>query len=714
MKNELLKRLAQINDDRKAIVEHKTLTLNSILKQRNDYYLEQNKISEDLFEVDREIESLEHVISNSVSLAISLINPIKEKERIRNNVSRTIEYLEIENRIKNLLEKLKHESKVENKIHIILEANKLIKINHFVFDTHRELFLKESQDVLSYLHNGFDEIKSNLLASINKEGLQKGYLTSQLNELDRIGILTYKLTNDEIYMGDLFDTIGEYIIRLTVNTKLEGRENNLNNDSLQEINSIYSKFLIKISAVLNQRKVTYFKEFGDYTIFNLLLKRLIKNFEPVFEKLANLVLEHCEAITDLELVCEQVKHILDVFENFKIYIKTLNAKLNFQDFSFFNKIDSTIYDLGEKYCSKEIQFMKEKVFYLFREESRKNLQEKFNKNQNDEETTHTIEDVFYILKICGNRAIESRNLQFGLAIVNHIKNLINEDLINLLDNKISTLLVKTEKNTPLDIKYICREDPGLNTKFSFGNFFLISCINQIDQCKANINPLLDELKENLWDCIKSVSNSNKIELEIPNTPTFEYFSQSEHELINNNFSDIDFILSRYDEFLNKKLRAAFDYLTPIIKSTVDTLNSTNYFIEGKNLVTNELSEAFSVKFIEETEKYLKQWKSQLSEGGFNKFISVYCEHVTTFMENLLMMKRFSTFGVIVLEKDINRVVSYFQAKVTISVREKFNRLLSFVKILNFDTKEELMDHLQRYRDIKLTKTEIEQIRKLKK
>ena len=63
---------------------------------------------------------------------------------------------------------------------------------------------------------------------------------------------------------------------------------------------------------------------------------------------------------------------------------------------------------------------------------------------------------------------------------------------------------------------------------------------------------------------------------------------------------------------------------------------------------------------------------------------------------------------------MNKLINFLQEKVSISIREKFNRLISFVKILNFDNKEELMNHLKLYDDIKLTKIEIENIRKLKK
>jgi hypothetical protein len=49
--------------------------------------------------------------------------------------------------------------------------------------------------------------------------------------------------------------------------------------------------------------------------------------------------------------------------------------------------------------------------------------------------------------------------------------------------------------------------------------------------------------------------------------------------------------------------------------------------------------------------------------------------------------------------------------VTISIREKFNRLISIIKILNFESREELVDYIRKYDDIKLSKNEIDLIRR---
>jgi hypothetical protein len=419
-------------------------------------------------------------------------------------------------------------------------------------------------------------------------------------------------------------------------------------------------------------------------------------------------------------------NIVNSIENFKFFIYVLHEKIqkfgltndDNEKYNFFKNFNTMLYDLGEKYATSEVKFMKEKLIYIFKEESKtfqSNLEKYLNSNFGEliQINLQAIDDFFYILKISGSRAIESQNLQISLAIINNIKNIVSEDLLNILDLKISAILVRTENKSNYDIKYICKEDPSLSHKFTYPNLFLITCINAIEQCKSNISDLLEEFKDNINEFIASVDHT-KIVLEGVENFEYNYYSATEKELVSITFTDVESLLKKYDDYLQKKLKNAFEYFIQNIKTTVDLLNSFNYNFDGSNILSAEVHESFSSKFIEATEKFLKQWKCQLSENGFNIFIKLYVQYVSNFIENALLMKRFSTYGVIILEKDVNRIVNYFQAKVSISIRDKFNRLLNIVKVLNFETREELVEYLQRYNDIKLSKAEIEQIRKLKK
>lgn len=686
---ELQDKLNKLKRERSEFLESQNLIIKNLISSK-EIDTDQNKIIEDLKEIDREVEGLSHVITNSVSLAISIIEPIRERERAILNIMGTMEILEIENKIKDLLVKLKNEKsknhQIENKINIILQANNFIKINHTVFDNYRESFLKESQDVLSYLQNTFTEQKNKLFQILEQNGNVKD-CNSIITEMDKNKILSYKLTNDSNTMDTFFEMLAQFVIKLICKNKIKELSSQLSGgngsipinykESVSLIASFILKIFLKISSLINEKKNYYFKEFSDYKILSLLIIKLLTGIEESIVTLITIISETSDKLlkdpnADLDFICREKINIISNFEKFKFFICILQEKIalsvqNESDFNssliFFKKYNSLIYDLGERYANCEIKFMKNKLFVLFREES-KNFHTVLDKNLNSKFdelvpiTLNAIDDFFYILKISGSRAIDSLNLQLSLAIINNIKGILSEDLLELLDHKISTLFMENRNSNLNDsgIRYLSKDEPVLSSKPNFANLFLISSINAIDQSKSNISDLMDEFRHSINEIIlnSDIFDHTKIILGNPDeekiNKNITYFKKNEIELINITFSDVEMIVNKYEEFLNKKFKLSFEFFLPIIKSSTDILNSINYYIEGKNILTAEMTDSFSSKFIEETEKYLKQWKLQFSESAFNKFLSFYAERASNYIETSLMNKKYSSYGVIILEK----------------------------------------------------------------
>jgi hypothetical protein len=132
---------------------------------------------------------------------------------------------------------------------------------------------------------------------------------------------------------------------------------------------------------------------------------------------------------------------------------------------------------------------------------------------------------------------------------------------------------------------------------------------------------------------------------------YHYIKKSVKDMFNMTLVEMDKHRNHFEEVLLSKMKIAFEFLINHIKSVADILNSNNFFIK-ENLEAAEQNDPFSSKFIEETEKILKQWKLQLSENNFNKFITLYVEYTNIHIEKILHLKTFSNFGAILLEKVI--------------------------------------------------------------
>ena len=759
--SDLKSRLNELKTSRKEYLLIKTNTINN-LSNFNSKVIQSSmeKTADDLKEIDQQIEALSSIISTSVNIAMSIISPVQEKEQIITNISNTIDILQTENEIKNLLSKLEEENIIEKKIQIILEANNYIKTNPSIFESYREKFMQKSLDVLSYLNTTYLSLKDKIVYEHEKESIEF------INEMDKTSILNFKLSNNTEQLISFFDFLANFISNIVCSQKkLSDIKDKINAiisnvqiakkediiDIMKTIKLLIQKIFIKISQNIQERQNAYLtienstgKGNEIKPIFFYLISKLVKGNKDILKELLTLIVK-MTSITEnnseyIDLICADCSFVLSACAKFKFYISVLSSKvkehykLNDDDIinndinSFFSTFDLVLYDIGEKYCNNEIKFMKEKIISLFEEESKTYLQllEKHLSSSYDELSGNIltcIEDAFFILKMSGERAIETLNLQFALAIINNIKNLISEDLYALLDTKISAILVKTEStryNKYSKIKYKCNYEPILDAKNNFGNLFLISCFDAIDQTREDIPMLLEELNNMVNNEIVNsvIFDTNSIKLpnseENAKNENNSYFKSNEVEMIKITFNDQSIILKKYDDFILKKLKLSFEYLYIRINTSVDMLNSVNYLIDQTNLATAEMSVSFSTLLIEETEKLLHQWKTQLSEGAFEKFLEYYADYIASYMEKVLKRKQYSSYGVLLLQKDINKIANYFQGDLMLGIRDKFNRLFYFVKILNFESNAELKEHLRMYDDIRLKNEEIDFIRSLKK
>ena len=759
--SDLKSRLNELKTSRKEYLLIKTNTINN-LSNFNSKVIQSSmeKTADDLKEIDQQIEALSSIISTSVNIAMSIISPVQEKEQIITNISNTIDILQTENEIKNLLSKLEEENIIEKKIQIILEANNYIKTNPSIFESYREKFMQKSLDVLSYLNTTYLSLKDKIVYEHEKESIEF------INEMDKTSILNFKLSNNTEQLISFFDFLANFISNIVCSQKkLSDIKDKINAimsnvqiakkediiDIMKTIKLLIQKIFIKISQNIQERQNAYLtienstgKGNEIKPIFFYLISKLVKGNKDILKELLTLIVK-MTSITEnnseyIDLICADCSFVLSACAKFKFYISVLSSKvkehykLNDDDIinndinSFFSTFDLVLYDIGEKYCNNEIKFMKEKIISLFEEESKTYLQllEKHLSSSYDELSGNIltcIEDAFFILKMSGERAIETLNLQFALAIINNIKNLISEDLYALLDTKISAILVKTEStryNKYSKIKYKCNYEPILEAKNNFGNLFLISCFDAIDQTREDIPMLLEELNNMVNNEIVNsvIFDTNSIKLpnseENAKNENNSYFKSNEVEMIKITFNDQSIILKKYDDFILKKLKLSFEYLYIRINTSVDMLNSVNYLIDQTNLATAEMSVSFSTLLIEETEKLLHQWKTQLSEGAFEKFLEYYADYIASYMEKVLKRKQYSSYGVLLLQKDINKIANYFQGDLMLGIRDKFNRLFYFVKILNFESNAELKEHLRMYDDIRLKNEEIDFIRSLKK
>lgn len=263
----------------------------------------------------------------------------------------------------------------------------------------------------------------------------------------------------------------------------------------------------------------------------------------------------------------------------------------------------------------------------------------------------------------------------------------------------SNLLMK-ESKSQIEKVYFNRIDNDYNDDDCNDN-----TVNISDSINEAINP------DYIFDTSKILTDFH---LKNKEKFSFSLFKTSDYDWVNLTFQETDSLSKTYEVYITKKIKLLIEvYLKHYIKSTVDYINQVNYSIERKNILIAELTESFASKFIDETEKLLKQWKNQLSEKAFDYYISIYTSYICSYLESNLYIKKYSDYGVIILEKEVNKIINFLNSICKISIRDRFSRILSFVKVLNFENFQEIEDFMMHENDICLSMNEIERISRLK-
>jgi len=580
-------------------------------------------ISNDIKEISISINDLD----KTSILIYKLTLDKKQMEKYFEIILEFIVILISQNLIEDIEEKLKPSKKSENLS--ILQLEEIFKGLTYITESifiRLVSIIKKRQQIYFKEFNDFNLVFINISIFFCK--LEK--------HLDKYLVLIYK------------------IIDLLVKVDNDGKQLDFICYEITTILSNFEKFKFFIT-VLQEKIYLYNQEISNLPNN---LNNMNNNSNINFSNNLNLQNIHN---TNQNIILKNFNH--NIIDDITLYKNNLS--------NFLKKFNSYLYDLGEKYANYEIKFIKSKLLKIFKEETKnfnnileinlKKIFEEFSMEDNS-----TIEDFFFVLKLSGERAIETKNTQLCMAIINNIKSILYDELLEIFDYKISTVLVKSEfknKNYQNDLKYSCKDEPCLGNKNQIANLFLIFCFNSIDDSKNNILVLFDFFKNIIHGSIfNSESFDHKKILLIGNqeeeilNEKIKYFHKSEIDLINHLFSEVDQLETRYDEFLGKKFKLLFEFIHPSIKSTVDILNSANYIVESNKINSVEFVESFSKKFIEETEKNIAQWKNQCSEYCFNKFAMIFCDHVAQFMETILILKKYNTIGIILLEKVILNII----------------------------------------------------------
>ncbi|KAL4495100.1 hypothetical protein ABPG72_007207 [Tetrahymena utriculariae] len=574
------------------------------------------------------------------------------------------------------------------------QQNLICEFNKKDFEQKEEVFKK----LVDMAKNEFEEaLKKNDTVRLHKCTELSEYLGFSENSLDRV-ISVYQMELKE----QLQKIENELFAKVPTNYK--------SNQDFKDYNFPFSQHYINILQKLAHAIGTYkdniyafYKLDGIFTILKKLVNETAESYiNSLYKKLYNYYeidkinpeYIHNASKQDVDRVdffCEEASNISNQNEHFNQYIiqivnemiqkeplkqehkaKQMNlAKQNVLQMQTNNKmleVMGNFLKYQKSYTKNQInQIIKDspafirlwnfdKVFFFNFIESEESL-------FNIQKLHEYLDEIFFIIKNCALRALESLNKSTACAILNFIsQQVIHEDVYYINEKLFSKWLKRENFNT---------QAISFNNRYIVHNTFVAVLFNNIQMLKIYIQKLSQQLLQSVQELFPNEDNGMLI--------------ASIEEI--NDINDL-----RFSEFMKQKIKILVDQLKLTIKSQLDDLKNINFTMNEQQQQEYEKGSTYSTDLKMKFSLYLNQWKNQFTKENYELFMTEFSQMLAENFERVITdNKKYHLMGAFLLDKEIRNIVNFLQNVTLANVKPCFQRLQIICEILKLENNQELQE-----------------------
>jgi len=293
----------------------------------------------------------------------------------------------------------------------------------------------------------------------------------------------------------------------------------------------------------------------------------------------------------------------------------------------------------------------------------------------DQQTTSMLDDVFFIVKKCINRAISSNSVDAICAVINNACTLLESEFCQVFQNQMklgfpSTYLDQaytviqsslqqgklggssdTEKQKQLFMAYLNNAETGTE----YLNRLQASIQNDTGNLRSALNIKQAEKIETCLSGLTTVTDKLRVVLETG----------------------------------MGALRTAA--VKPRLKPLIDGFTATSHDINDAEFSEYEANDPFVQGLILNLDSLLNTFKAGLTPGNYERFVTLVAGEVTVLLEKAVLKSTFSRLGGLQFDKELRSLTSFLTSVTTWSIRDKFSRVSQIASILNVESVEEVTE-----------------------
>ena len=447
--------------------------------------------------------------------------------------------------------------------------------------------------------------------------------------------------------GKLFD------LMKNLQTECDKQANKILNEFLKQRNFAETERQVQISMFANSKKNEEVKKLDPRKLETLL------NEITVISSRAELYLRFIKRRikADIEIVYPNQSERDESWSEFQKWIKS-------SDLSVF------IHTVISKYIVIEEYYMKESIH---RAKELNHLEEGCT-------TSSIVDDVFFIIRKCIARSIDSSSIDCVCVILNHTVTILDSDLKNMLKATV---------------------EEGYNAGGVLGNISSAYTVMQSSFQQGKIKSVDDNTRVSQHNYLITMNNLQvssqhilrlKSSLDKDINRLFRHHLHGHEDKFNSCLDDLDNLSQQFVAIRDAAITELHNKaVKPEYKPQVSNFLSVSHNISEEEHEEYEADDPWAEQFIFNLQTLLSKFNELLMEEIYDQLITRVVNEVVLLLENTVIKSKFNRLGAMFFDKELRSLVTYITTVASWSVRDRFSRLNQISTVLNLDSVEEMKD-----------------------
>mmetsp|Transcript_11124 Transcript_11124/g.40774 ORF Transcript_11124/g.40774 Transcript_11124/m.40774 type:complete len:733 (+) Transcript_11124:60-2258(+) len=277
-------------------------------------------------------------------------------------------------------------------------------------------------------------------------------------------------------------------------------------------------------------------------------------------------------------------------------------------------------------------------------------------------TSSVVDDTFFILQKCSQRAIATANVQCTCAALNHVNNLLSNEYLHALRNKAAQTIKQYNQSS--------------------------SAATQASGVAADVSRSAVSL--NNMDV--SADYAQKLRVELETTCGDVFSAPHDREKIKMCLAEIAEASATFKQATSNELDSLSLSYIQKIRPSLESIGSINYDMSEEEYAQVEVNDPWVQPLMYTVEHMLDGLPNLMTPNLYDSLVHLVVDFVVSRAEALVMHKKFNQLGGLQFDREIRALVSAFSGMTQRTVREKFARLTQIATVLNLEKVSEILDY----------------------